>query len=139
MNRLIAAGNVALASVQAAWNVGAQNWDSDALTRVYTKDALFFGGRPGHSVGTDAIRDYFASYQGVIESAALELVEQHLIELGAGCFLAQGYGNFSFTLSGNRMTRSHLRTTLVIVLQDGEWRILQHHFSAKPESPPIGA
>ncbi|MFB9123489.1 SgcJ/EcaC family oxidoreductase [Paraburkholderia dipogonis] len=137
MNGTFEAASPALAIVQAAWNAGARHWNADALAAVYTADALFFGGRPGQSVGTGAIREYFASYEGVIDSATLELVEQQIVRLGTQCFLAQGYGEFSFTLSGGRMSRSRLRTTLVIALQDGEWRIRQHHFSAEPESPPI--
>jgi uncharacterized protein (TIGR02246 family) len=137
MNKPVDDFNPALAAIQAAWNAGASNWSPQALTAIYTADALFFGGRPHHSVGVKAIREYFASYDGVIESASLELVEQHFIRLAADCFLAQGYGNFSFALSGNRTSRSRLRTTLVIVLQQGEWRIRLHHFSSPPEVPPI--
>ncbi|BCQ26455.1 nuclear transport factor 2 family protein [Caballeronia sp. NK8] len=127
----------ALAVVQASWNLSARNWDVDALTAVYTDDALFFGGRPGHAVGPRAIREYFASYEGVIESATLELVEQHFIPVTDDCFLAQGFGEFLFVLGGSRVSRSRLRTTLLIVRQQNEWKIRQHHFSASPESPPI--
>ncbi|WP_028221444.1 YybH family protein [Paraburkholderia oxyphila] len=137
MNRTTDAAGAALARVQAAWNAAAHRWDADRLTAVYTDDALFFGGRPGHSVGAGAIRDYFASYEGVIESATLELVEQYFTHLADDCFLAQGYGEFSFVLSGGRPSRSRLRTTLVVALQQGEWKIRQHHFSTTPESPPI--
>ncbi|MGQ7937646.1 YybH family protein [Paraburkholderia sp. D1E] len=131
------AASPALAIVQAAWNAAARDWNPDTLTAVYTEDALFFGGRPGHSVGSSAIREYFASYDGVIESATLALVEQHFIRLGPDCFLAQGYGEFSFVISGGRTSNSRLRTTLVIVSQHGEWKIRQHHFSTSPDTPPI--
>ncbi|WP_174913468.1 YybH family protein [Burkholderia diffusa] len=127
----------ALAIVQAAWNAAARDWNPDALTGIYTADALFFGGRPGHSAGRDAIRTYFASYDGVIRSATLALVEQHFIRLGDDCFLAQGYGEFAFVLGDGNTSRSRLRTTLVIALQQGEWKIRQHHFSTSPETPPI--
>jgi uncharacterized protein (TIGR02246 family) len=137
MNRTTDAASVALAQVQAAWNAAARRWDAQALTAVYTEDALFFGGRPGHSVGAGEIRAYFASYEGVIESATLELVEQQFLLLADDCFLAQGYGEFAFVLSGGRPSHSRLRTTLIVVLQQGEWKIRQHHFSTTPESPPI--
>ncbi|QBQ98774.1 YybH family protein [Paraburkholderia pallida] len=140
MNRntdAVVGARAALATVQAAWNAAAHRWNAEMLTAVYTDDALFFGGRPGHSVGAGAIRDYFASYEGVIESAALELVEQHFSRLADDCFLAQGYGEFSFVLSGGQLSRSRLRTTLVVALQQGQWKIRQHHFSTTPESPPI--
>lgn len=137
MNRTTDAARAALAQVLAAWNAAAHHWDADLLTAVYTDDALFFGGRPGHSVGAGAIREYFASYEDVIESATLDLVEQHFIRLADDCFLAQGYGEFAFVLSGDRPSRSRLRTTLIVVLQEGEWKIRQHHFSTTPETPPI--
>jgi len=128
----------ALAAVGQAWTAAASPWNADALAAVYADDALFFGGRPGHAVGATAIRDYFASYQGVIESGQLELVDQHVLELAPGCLLAQGYGDFTFVLAGNQQTRSLLRTTLVLSLQQGSWKIRQHHFSASPSAPPLG-
>ncbi|VXC80704.1 conserved hypothetical protein [Burkholderia sp. 8Y] len=127
----------ALRAVQASWNMSARDWNADALTAVYTDDALFFGGRPAHAVGASAVREYFASYEGVIESATLELVEQHFILITDDCFLAQGFGEFLFVLGGDRQSRSRLRTTLVIAREHGEWKIRQHHFSNIPESPPI--
>jgi uncharacterized protein (TIGR02246 family) len=137
MNEIADVAGTALAQVQSAWNVAARHWNADMLTAIYTNDALFFGGRPGHSVGTAAVHEYFASYEGFIDSATLDLVEQQVIGLADDCFLAQGYGEFSFVLSGGRTSRSRLRTTLVIAQQHGEWKIRQHHFSTTPESPPV--
>jgi uncharacterized protein (TIGR02246 family) len=137
MNENLEEGRRAMAAIQAAWNEAARRWNPEALTAIYTADALFFGGRPHHSVGAGEVREYFASYEGVIESATLDLVAQHIIRLTPDCFLAQGFGDFSFVLSGKRTSQSHLRTTLVIVLRQGEWRILQHHFSVPPDAPPI--
>ncbi|MDR5814158.1 SgcJ/EcaC family oxidoreductase [Caballeronia sp. LZ033] len=126
-----------LRRVERAWNEAARNWDPHALTALYAPDALFFGGRKGQSAGARAILAYFSSYCGVIESATLALVEQHVIRLAHDCFLAQGYGEFTFTLAGNRTSRSRLRTTLVIASHDAAWRIRQHHFSTEPDTPPI--
>lgn len=129
----------ALAAVQAAWNDAGKDWNVDALTSMYTADALFYGGRPAHSVGTQAIRRYFASYEGVILSATMELVDQHVLSLGEGMFLAQGAVDFSFVLGGNQHTSSRLRTTMLCVRQQGAgWKIRQYHFSPLPPSPPLG-
>jgi uncharacterized protein (TIGR02246 family) len=128
----------ALANLEAAWNAAAKRFDPAGLVSLYTDNAVFYGGRPGHSVGRLAVRAYFDSYIGEIESAPLRLVDQHLIAIGPDAFVAQGLGEFSFTLSGGRHARSTLRTTLVVVRTDGGWRILQHHFSATPDSPPLG-
>jgi hypothetical protein len=131
-------GHAALASVQTAWNAAAQPWNPRSLSAIYTDDALLFGGRPQHSVGADAIHDYFAAYDGIIISASLELRDQSLIQIGPQCFVAQGYGEFSFVLVAERVTKSLLRTTLTIVRQN-HWRLCQHHFSPLPASPPLGA
>lgn len=127
-----------LAVVLAAWNAAARNWDSRALAALYADDALFFGGRPGHAVGKQAIAEYFASYDGTIAAATLELIDQHIAPLGERDFVAQGFGRFRFGLCDGRTTTSLLRTTLVIVWQHGGWKIRLHHFSTVPEVPPLG-
>lgn len=132
-------GWCALAAVQEAWNAAALRWDLDAFAAVYTNDALFFGGRPGQFVGRDAVRKYFASYVGVIDSATLALVDQHVIPLVPGTLLAQGFGQLQLHLSNGRLLRTVLRTTLVVVQREDRWEIQQHHFSVTPDAPPLGS
>ena len=131
-------GRMALASVEAAWNAAGRPWDARALAAIYTDDALFFGGRPDHAVGHAAIAAYFGSYEAVIDWAQLALVDQHVLSLGPGIHLAQGWAEFSFLLAGQRATKSRLRATLLMVRQEDTWRIRQHHFSPPPEVPPLG-
>jgi uncharacterized protein (TIGR02246 family) len=129
----------ALQAIQDAWNAAARTWNADGLAAIYTEDALFFGGRPGHFIGANAIRDYFASYEGIIESGAMSLVDQHVIRLDSDTLLAQGHVEFSFVLSGGRSTRSRLRTTLTLVRDASmRWKLRQHHFSPDPAAPPLG-
>ena len=127
----------ALATVIAAWNEGSTHWNADGLAKAYTQDALMFAGRPGHAVGKDAIRAYFATYDGVIESATMQFVEPKFLGLAHECLLIQGYADFSFRLAGGEQTRSVLRATLVVAKDGGTWRIRQHHFSATPAAPPL--
>lgn len=131
-----AAGEAALAEIERQWNAAARTWDVDALAAIYADDALMYGGRPGLFVGPQ-IRDYFASYIGVLKETTLDLVDQHIIALAPDVFLAQGFGEFHFLLGDGNRSGSVLRTTLVIVRRDGRWRIIQHHFSATPAAPPI--
>ena len=127
-----------LHNVLQAWNREAGNWGAQKLSSLYTDDALFFGGRPGHSVGAAEITAYFDSYHGVIISAHLKLVEQHVLMINEDCIMAQGFGEFDFVLAGNKSTQSRLRTTLVICRDGGGWKIRAHHFSTIPEAPPLG-
>ncbi|MES2481251.1 MAG: SgcJ/EcaC family oxidoreductase [Pseudomonadota bacterium] len=128
----------ALDEVAARWNVAAASWNAQALAAIYTADALFFGGRPGHSVGADAIAEYFKSYEGVIRSGRMVWVEPRLRCMAPGCVLSQGYVDFFFELADGQSTQSRLRATLVLVQDQGSWRIAQHHFSPTPEVPPLG-
>jgi uncharacterized protein (TIGR02246 family) len=137
MSQNLATARAALTEIQAAWNAAASHWNPDALAANYTDDALFFGGRPEHSVGGAAIRAYFASYVGTLESATLDLVEQHFLWLADDCFLAQGFGNFAFVLAEQRLSHARMRTTLVIARHESGWKIRQHHFSVPPLAPPI--
>lgn len=129
--------HAALRDVARRWNAAARVWDADALTALYAAEALFFGGRPGHAVGREAIRAYFASYAEALRSASMSLSGQSVVALDADTLLAQGHADFRFVLADGRETASQLRTTWVLVRRAGEWQILQHHFSPTPEVPPI--
>lgn len=131
-------GPAALAQVVSAWNRAGATWDATALAAVYTDDGLLFGGRPGHAVGREAIRGYFASYDGVILSGSMQLSETELRLMGEGSLLAQGMVHFAFTLAGGEQTRSTMRATLLLQRGVGGWRILDHHFSTIPLVPPLG-
>ena len=139
MDKLVTTnGAAALNQVVADWNQGAASWDAGVIAAVYTDDAMLYGGRPGHSVGREAIQAYFASYHGVILSGNLALSDTQLRTLADDCVLVQGVVHFTFHLAGDQHTASTLRGTLVLRQQAGPWRILEHHFSADPEAPPLG-
>ncbi|PUE50255.1 hypothetical protein B9Z47_00320 [Limnohabitans sp. 2KL-1] len=129
----------ALERVQHAWSQAAASWDVDALAALYTEDALFMGGRPGHQIGRTAIRDYFASYTGTILSASLTLSDFSAQQIDPGCVMGQGFVNFKFHLKGDEHTTSRLRGAWVLQAHAEGWRIRLHHFSTEPVQPPLGS
>ena len=130
-------GETALRAVEHDWNAAAQHWNSAGLAALYTEDALFYGGRSGHAVGHEKVREYFDSYVGTLAGARLALVNQELRKLGEGVYLAQGYAAFDFDLTAGDTTHTVLRATLVLTRRPEGWRIAQHHFSSPPPEPPI--
>lgn len=130
--------NARVEAMTAAWNAAAENWNSDALSALYSEDALLFGGRAGHSAGQDAIRAYFGSYEGVILSASVDLFDQHILDTGPTSLFAQGFCDFAFTLAGDRHTTARLRTSWLLDWTGVRVRIRVHHFSPVPEAPPLG-
>ena len=122
-----------------AWNAAGSRWDCAALAECFTEDALFFGGRPEHSVGRAAIEAYFRSYTGIIASCTLSLRDQHIVDdLVPDYCTAQGYGDFSFILADGLHTRSVVRTTLILVRERNRWRARLQHIAPPPAEPPIG-
>lgn len=122
----------------ASWNQAALAWDCEGLANCYTPDGLFFGGRPDHFAGRDAIDAYFRSYIGTIVSCTLKLRDQHVVKLGADCLAAQGFGDFTFLLTGGQRTQSVVRTSLILAREEGRWKARLHHFSPAPKNPPLG-
>ncbi len=127
----------ALAEVQRAWNAAASHWNIDAFVGLYDEKSVLFGGRQVAAVGSKGIREYFASYDDVLRSVSLVLVEQNVFEVAPSVIVAQGFGKFHFVRVDGSTSRTVLRTSWCIVKHATHWKILQHHFSAIPEAPPI--
>lgn len=130
--------NKRVLAMSAFWNAAAENWDSAALSALYTEDALLLGGRAEQSIGQNAICAYFESYRGVILSASVDMVDQHILETGPASLFAQGFCHFAFTLSDDRQTVSRLRTSWLLDWSSDNVRIRAHHFSSVPTVPPLG-
>ena len=130
-------GEAALRAVERDWNAAARTWDPAGLAALYTEDAVFYGGRPGHSIGRDQVKAYFDSYVGMFMTVRLALVDQELRTLADGVYLAQGYAAFDFELAAGGTSQAVLRSTLVLIRRPEGWRIAQHHFSATPTALPI--
>ncbi|MET0542385.1 MAG: SgcJ/EcaC family oxidoreductase [Variovorax sp.] len=128
----------ALQRVLAGWNAAARDWNVEALAAMYTADTVMFGGLPGHSIGIDGMRRYFGAYVGQLAGAELDLVDQHILQVGDDSILAQGFGVFGFQRVDGRRTGTTMRTSWLLQRQaGGDWRIRQHHFSTIPDKPPI--
>jgi uncharacterized protein (TIGR02246 family) len=132
-------GETALRAVERDWNAAAEHWDTAGLAALYTEDALFYGGRPGHAVSHAKVREYFDSYVGTLAAARLALADQELRKLAEGVYLAQGYAAFDFDLAAGGASHAVLRSTLILTHRPEGWRIAQHHFSSPPSEPPIPA
>jgi hypothetical protein len=124
-------GYEALRSIESDWCAAGFTWNVDSLVDIYTSDALLFGGQPGLAVGHAAIRAYFSSYRGILDSTRLQLYDQNLIELDSNMFIAQGYGIFTFHFADGRITAPVSRTTLLMVREQKRWKVKVHHFSAE--------
>ncbi|GES53530.1 uncharacterized protein (TIGR02246 family) [Rhizobium sp. ERR 1071] len=118
-----------LNEIQQRWNDAAAIWDSKALARIYTSDAVFFGLLPRLYVGRAEVEEYFGSYEGSLRGVTLSLVDQNIRSLGKGVFIAQGFGNIVNHHLDGTILRNRVRSSFVVVETEDEWLIALHHFS----------
>ncbi len=121
--------DMVLTEIQQRWNDAAASWDSKALARIYTSDAVFFGLLPRLYVGRPEVEEYFGSYETFLQGVTLSLVDQHIRPLGEGVFIAQGFGDIVNRHLDGRIVHNRVRSSLVVVETEGEWLIALHHFS----------
>ena len=120
--------------IEAKWNAAASTWDVQALARLYTRDAVFFGLLPKLYIGRSEVERYFSTYRAALRGVTLSLVEQEIRVLAPEAFAAQGFGDLLNYRSIGDVQPNRVRTSLVVVRADGQWRISLHHFSQIPDS-----
>lgn len=121
-----------IANLFERWNHALQTGDSDAVTRLYAKDAIL---QPtvSNKVRTthEEIKDYFDHFLvlkpvGVINYRQIRRMNQDK---------AVDTGVYTFTLTEADGSKRQVQARYTFLYQkvDGEWRILNHHSSAMPQ------
>ncbi|WP_370879997.1 MULTISPECIES: YybH family protein [Shinella] len=126
--------DIILDEIQQRWNAAAATWDSKALARIYTGDAVFFGLLPRLYVGRSEVEEYFDSYRNTLRGVTLSLVDQNIRAFGVGALIAQGFGNIINRHLDGTIVHNRVRSSFVVVNTKGEWQIALHHFSTLTSS-----
>ena len=111
----------------AKWCAGFATLDAAALSSLYANNAFFFGSNPKLYRGRDGVADYFNGLPRWRKPSAAfsEVRAAHaapdLINMGA---------TITFDLAGER-TEFVVKMSWVIIREDGDWKIVNHHASAK--------
>jgi len=117
------------AVVQAAiarWVEAFGRMDVEALSGLYTADALFWGSTPTLHRGPDGVKAYFAGLPPM-DGAAVYFDDVHFTAAGPDVINVAMTANFS--LPGQ--PTFPMRMTHTLVRDAGEWRIGVHHASRK--------
>jgi len=106
--------------------------DADAITKLYTPDALLHGtSSPTLNKGNADIRKYFGGLPG--SGNKVTIGERHMIALSDAAAYGVGLYEFVSVQNGNPVSRP-ARFTMIFVEQGADWLIAHHHSSAMP--PP---
>ena len=109
------------------WCAGFATLDAVALSSLYSKNAFFFGSNPKLYRGRDGVADYFNGLprwrkpSATFSEVRAEHARPDLINMGA---------SITFDLAGERADLV-VKMSWVIIREDGDWKIVNHHASAK--------
>jgi uncharacterized protein (TIGR02246 family) len=116
-----------VSAIIARWCAGFARLDAVALSSLYANNAFFFGSNPKLYRGRDGVADYFKGLPRWRQpSAAFSEVNA----AQASPDLINMAATITFDLAGERPDLV-VKMSWVILREDGDWKIVNHHASAK--------
>jgi uncharacterized protein (TIGR02246 family) len=116
-----------VSAIIAKWCAGFARLDAVALSSLYANNAFFFGSNPKLYRGRDGVADYFKGLPRWRQpSAAFSEVNA----AQASPDLINMAATITFDLAGERPDLV-VKMSWVILREDGDWKIVNHHASAK--------
>jgi ketosteroid isomerase-like protein len=119
--------DVIVSAIIVKWCAGFATLDAPALSSLYSENAFFFGSNPKLYRGRGGVADYFNGLPRWRKPSATfsEVRAAHagpdMINMGA---------SITFDLAGEREDLV-VKMSWVIIREDGDWKIVNHHASAK--------
>jgi uncharacterized protein (TIGR02246 family) len=107
----------------AQWAAAFATLDAEALCRLYSKQALFYGSNPKLYRGRDGVKAYFKGLPGW---RAQSVKFTDIVTEAAGSDVVSMAGTANFVFDSGALT---VKITWVMVREDGDWRIVSHHVS----------
>jgi uncharacterized protein (TIGR02246 family) len=111
-------------SLHAAWVAAFNSHDLDRHMACYTTDATLFGSVDDLQIGIDAIRAYFSKVPDQVWVKAYKM--PRVSQISPEVAVTAGHVDFA-----NGEEPMPYRMTWVLVRQNGNWRIAQHHGSPR--------
>jgi uncharacterized protein (TIGR02246 family) len=116
-----------VSAIIAKWCAGFARLDAVVLSSLYANNAFFFGSNPKLYRGRDGVADYFKGLPRWRQpSAAFSEVNA----AQASPDLINMAATITFDLAGERPDLV-VKMSWVILREDGDWKIVNHHASAK--------
>ncbi|WP_298882527.1 nuclear transport factor 2 family protein [uncultured Bradyrhizobium sp.] len=116
-----------VSAIIAKWCAGFATLDVAALSSLYAKGAFFFGSNPRLYRGKDGVADYF---NGLPRWRQPSAVFSEVQATQAGPDLINMGASITFSFAGERADLI-VKMSWVIIREDGDWKIVNHHASAK--------
>lgn len=118
-----------VADIQARWAAAFTRRDAGALAGLYARQTAFYGSTATLHTDPAGVGRYFTELPASFRDA--RFAPPHIVPLGSDAFAASG-GLVFVKLIDGALTDCDYRITLVLVREDGAWRIATHHASPQP-------
>lgn len=109
------------------WSAGFTGMDAAMLASLYSRNAFFFGSNPSLYRGQDGVAAYFNGLPKW-RSRSVEFTDVRAAQ--AGPDLVNMAAIASFVVDEGATTLS-VKMTWVIVREEGDWKIVNHHASSR--------
>lgn len=113
------------AGIIAKWSVAFAKLDPEAMCKLYSKHALFYGSNPTLYRGCEGVKSYFAALPRW-NSNSVRFTD--IVTSAAGADIVNMAGTANFSVDDAGLT---VKITWVIIREDGDWKIVSHHVSSK--------
>jgi uncharacterized protein (TIGR02246 family) len=116
-----------VSGIMARWAENFSKFDAEAQASLYSKNALFFGSKPVLYRGRDGVASYFNGLQKW-RSRQVQFTDVVVVPAGDDVINVAGIANFVIDEGATNLS---VKITWVIVREDGDWKIVNHHVSSR--------
>ena len=116
-----------VSGIMKRWATAFSTLDAEALASLYSKNAFFFGSNPNFYRGNDGVKAYFEGLPRW-QSPSVQFTDVRTAQAAADLINVAGTASFFVEEGADPLV---VKITLVIVREDGEWKIVSHHVSSK--------
>ncbi len=114
------------------WTESLLTKDPKEVAKLYSDDATFLPTVSGEfKKGPTGAEEYFEHF--LAKNPVGKLVEGAVQTIGENCYAHSGMYDFELGPDDNRQV-THARFTFIWRQDNGEWKIIHHHSSVKPQA-----
>lgn len=116
-----------VSGIMKKWTAGFTKLDAAALAALYSKNAFFFGSNPNLYRGNDGVQAYFAGLPRW-SSPSVQFTDVKTTQAAPDLINVAGTASFIVEEGAQPLV---VKITWVIVREDDDWKIVNHHVSSK--------
>ncbi len=117
-----------VSAITEKWSAAFNKLDADGLAQLYSRNALFYGSTPPLYKGKEGVAAYFNALPRW-KSPTVQFSDIVANPIGSDVINVAGTATFVIAENAPPIV---FRLTWVVMREDGEWKIVNHHVSPKP-------